>query len=68
LSKTIRVKYENDVLKPLDRVEFKEGEELEIVIRKRPSHVFGVLRRRRPDLKEEDVDEIIEEIENEGAL
>jgi len=32
LSKVIRVRYENGVLKPLDKVELREGEELLIKI------------------------------------
>ncbi len=35
MSKVIRVKYEKGVLKPLDPIEFKEGEELVVFIRKR---------------------------------
>jgi len=35
LSKAIRVRYEKGVLRPLDTVEFKEGEELEVVIVRR---------------------------------
>jgi len=35
LSKVIRVKYENGVLKPLEPIEFREGEELVVFIRKR---------------------------------
>lgn len=35
MSKVIRVKYEKGVLKPLEPVELREGEELVIFIRKR---------------------------------
>ncbi len=35
MSKVIRVRYEKGVLKPLDSVEFEEGEELVVFIRKR---------------------------------
>jgi len=35
LSKVIRVRYEKDVLKPLEPVELEEGEELVVFIRKR---------------------------------
>ena len=35
MSKVIRVRYENGVLKPLEPVELREGEELVIFIRKR---------------------------------
>ncbi len=68
MSKVIRVRYERGVLKPLGKLELEEGEEVEIVIRRRPSRVFGVLLRRRPELRLEDVDKVIEEIEDEGVL
>ncbi len=32
LSRVIRVRYEKGVLKPLDRVEFKEGDELRVLV------------------------------------
>jgi len=35
LSRAIRVRYEKGTLRPLDTVEFKEGEELEIIIIRR---------------------------------
>jgi len=35
LSKVVRVRYENGVLKPLEPLELREGEELVIFIRKR---------------------------------
>ncbi len=68
LSKVIRVRYEKGVLKPLEELDLEEGEEVEVVIRRRPSQVFGVLLRRRPELKPEEVDRIIKEIEDEGVL
>ncbi len=68
MARVIRAKYENGVLKPLEKLDLKEGEEVEIVIRKGPARVFGVLLRRRPDLKPEEIDRIIEEIESEGVL
>ncbi len=68
MSKVIHVRYEKGVLKPLEKLELKEGEEVEVVIRRKPSKVFGVLLRRRPGLRPEDVDRIIKEIEDEGVL
>jgi len=35
LSKVVRVRYEKGVLKPLEPLEFREGEELVVFIRKR---------------------------------
>ena len=66
--RVVRAKYENGVLKPLEKLDLREGEEVEVVIRRSTTRVFGSLLRRRPDLKLEDVDKIIEEIENEGIL
>ena len=61
--RVIRARYENGVLKPLEKIDLKEGEEIEIVLRRKASRVFGVLLRRRPNLKLEDVNEVIEEID-----
>ena len=68
MPRTVRAKYEKGVLKPLEKLDLMEGEEIEIIIRRAPSHVFGVLLRRRPNLKPEDIDKVIEEIEDEGVL
>ena len=68
MSKVIRVKYEKGVLKPLEKLELEGGEEIEVIIRRKPSKVFGVLLRRRLELRPEDIDRIIEEIEDEGVL
>ncbi len=35
LSKVIRVRYENGVLRPLDNVKLREGEELEVIVIRR---------------------------------
>ena len=35
MSKVVRARYENGVLKPLEPLEFREGEELVVFIRKR---------------------------------
>lgn len=68
MARVVRARYEDGVLKPLEKLDLREGEEVEIVIRKGPAHVFGVLLRRRPDLKPEEINRIIEEIESEGVL
>ncbi|HIQ24169.1 MAG TPA: DUF104 domain-containing protein [Pyrodictium delaneyi] len=56
------------MLRPLRDLGLREGEEVEIIVRHRPSQVFGVLLRRSPGLRQEDVDRVIEEIEDEGIL
>jgi len=66
--KAIRARYENGVLRPLEELDLREGDEVEIIIYKSPSQVFGILLRRRPDIKPEDVDKIIKEIECGGVL
>ncbi|MEL9939453.1 MAG: antitoxin family protein [Ignisphaera sp.] len=68
MARVVRVRYENGVLKPLEKLDLSEGEEVEVVIRRRHDHAFGALLRRRPDLKPEDVNKVIEEIESEGIL
>ena len=68
MARVVRARYENGVLKPLEKLDLSEGEEVEVVIRRRLTHVFGALLRRRPDLKPEDIDKVIEEIESEGVL
>ena len=40
MSKAIRVRYEKGILRPLDTIEFKEGEELEVVIVRRSFRGF----------------------------
>ncbi len=35
MAKVVRVKYENGILKPLEKLDLVEGEELEIVIRRK---------------------------------
>ena len=35
MAKVVRVRYENGVLKPLEKLDLVEGEELEIIIRRR---------------------------------
>ena len=67
MTRIVRARYENGVLKPLEKLDLEEGEEVTVLIR-RSSRVFGILLRRRPGLKPGDVDRVIEEIENECVL
>jgi len=68
MSKVIRVKYEDGVLKPLEPLDLEEGEVLLVSIKKPAGKLFGVLRRRNPRIKPEDVERVIEEVEVEGPL
>ncbi|PUA32746.1 MAG: hypothetical protein B7O98_04655 [Zestosphaera tikiterensis] len=49
MSKVVRVKYENGVLKPLESLELKEGEEVQVRIernlRSRLKDIIGILGR-----------------------
>jgi len=69
LSRVIRVRYENGVLKPLEHLELEEGEEAEVILRISESSLaqklYGIARKRRPELTRDEFLEVIEEIENE---
>jgi len=69
LSKVVRVKYEKGVLKPLEPLNLKEGEELQIVIQPSGSiaeKFYGIARKHKPNLGKEELLEILEEVEDEG--
>lgn len=55
----IKAIYEGQVLKPLGRLDLKEGEEVELVLKKKISHkAFG-----RISLDHDTIEEIIEDTE-----
>ncbi len=66
MSKVIRVKYENGVLKPLEPLDLEEGEVLLVSIKKPVKELFGILKKRNPRVKPEDIERIIEEVADEG--
>ncbi len=69
MSKVIRVRYEKGVLKPLEPIDLKEGEEVQVVIQSSESiaeRFYGIARKHRPDLDNEEFLEVLEEIEDEG--
>ena len=69
MSKVVRVKYEKGVLKPLEPLNLKEGEELQIVIQPSGSiaeKFYGIARKHKPNLGKEELLEILEEVEDEG--
>ena len=68
MSKVIRVKYENGVLKPLEPLNLEEGEVLLVSIKKPVRELFGVLKKRNPRVRPEDVERVIKEVEIEGSL
>jgi len=58
LSRVIRVRYEKGMLKPLDRIELREGEELRVAIL--PREFPELLREVEAEAKE-DVDKVLRE-------
>ena len=68
MSKIVRARYEKGVFKPLEPVDLEEGEEVQIVIRPSESiadKFYGIARKHRPDIKREELLEVLEEIEDE---
>ncbi len=69
LSRVVRVRYENGVLKPLEHLDIREGEELQVILKTSEGSIarkfYGILKKRRPELTREEFLEVIEEIENE---
>jgi len=61
MAKAIRVKYENGVLKPLDKVELEEGEEVSIIVvrRRKLKQLAGVY----SELPDKFIEEALEEVE-----
>lgn len=68
MSRVVRVKYEDGVLKPLEPLDLEEGEVLLVSIRRSVRELFEILRKRNPRVKPGDVERIIEEVEDEGPL
>ncbi len=69
MSKVIRVRYENGVLKPLEPLELREGEEVRVILKTSEDslakRLYGVAKKRRPSLTRSEFLEVIEEIEDE---
>ncbi len=63
MSKAIRVKYENGVLKPLEPVDLREGEELVVVVRGKS---FYKLALSTSFEAKRSVDEVLEEVRKRG--
>lgn len=68
MPKVIRVRYEKEMLKPLEPVDLEEGEVLLVSIRRPIRELFGILQKRNPQIKAEDVEKVIEEVEDESPL
>lgn len=55
----IKAVYENEVLKPLEKLDLKEGEEVEIELKKKiTERTFGIIQ-----LEHGDIEELIEDTE-----
>ena len=63
VARVIRVRYEGGVLKPLERLDLKEGEELVVVVKGKS---FYELARRFRVEAEEDVDRVLMEVRGRG--
>jgi len=61
MPKIIEAIYENGVFRPLEKVDLKEGEKVRIII-------GGIVRKTMGIIPSDRIEEIIEEIENEGIL
>ncbi len=66
--RTVRARFEGGVLRPLEPLDLREGEEVEVSIYEDVRRLFGVIRLRRPDIDPSELDKVIEEIESEGVL
>jgi predicted DNA-binding antitoxin AbrB/MazE fold protein len=58
MQKTIEVVYEKGVFKPLEPVELKEGEQLEIIYKESLRRFAGIVKKPR-NIKEEELIEVL---------
>ena len=63
MARVIRVRYGNGVLKPLEKLDFRKGEELIVVVKGRS--FYELARRIRIEAKE-DIDKVLEEVRGSG--
>jgi len=70
LFRVVRVRFENGVLRPLEKLDLHEGEKLEVVLRRGKESVagrpYGVAKKRRPGLTGREFLEVLEEIGDEN--
>ncbi len=71
MTKVVKAVYRNGVLELLEPVDLEEGEEVYIVLKtsreRLAQRLYGVAKKRRPDLTKEEFLEVIEEIEDESV-
>jgi len=69
LFRAVCMRCENGVLEPLEKLDVREGEELQVVLKIGEESIarrfYGVLKKRRPEVTREEFLEVVEEIENE---
>jgi len=63
MARVVRVRYENGVLKPLEKLDFREGEELVVVVKGKS--FYELARRIRVEAKE-GIDKVLEEVRGRG--
>ncbi len=68
LARKIRARYVGGVLKPLEKLELTDGEEVIISIERSSKRLtnkyWSILKKRRPDITREEFLRVLEEIEN----
>lgn len=52
MTRIVRARHESGALKPFEKLDLDEGEEVEIIVCRKSSHAFRALLRRRPDLNQ----------------
>ncbi len=71
MTKVVKAVYRNGVLELLEPVDLREGEEVYIVLKtsreRLAQRLYGVAKKRRPNLTREEFLEVIEEIEDESV-
>ena len=71
MTKVVKAVYRNGVLELLEPVDLEEGEEVYIILKtsreRLAQRLYGVAKKRRPNLTKEEFLEVIEEIEDESV-
>ncbi len=69
MSKTLRARFEKGMLRPLEPLNLRDGEEVVITINEQEAGVaeklYGIAKRRRPGITREEFARVLEELEDE---
>lgn len=68
MAKVVRAVYEKGVIKPLEPLNLREGEVVLVAIQRPVGELFGILRKRNPRVRPEDVERVIEEVKDAGDI